>query len=171
MRDGILSQDEIAALLGRAPAEEATGGRPRASGGYEGGEGGTGDLRPREAPPGGNAGGLPREASPGGHGTLPRGPGGPGPNVSSPFPGNLRLILDLPLRITVELGRARLTVRKILELGEGSVVELDRRIGEPVDIFLGEKLIARGEVVTVGDRFGVRIASIPDVPERERDQG
>ncbi|WEG14973.1 flagellar motor switch phosphatase FliY [Pullulanibacillus sp. KACC 23026] len=74
--------------------------------------------------------------------------------------GNLDLLYDIPLEITVELGRTELPIRKILELGPGAVIELDKLAGEPVDILANHKLIAKGEVVVIEENFGVRITDI-----------
>ncbi|GAP07917.1 MAG TPA: flagellar motor switch protein FliN [Anaerolinea thermolimosa] len=74
--------------------------------------------------------------------------------------GNIDLLLDVPLRITVELGRTRLQLRQVIELQQGSVIELDRLAGDPVDIFINERLFARGEVIVVDDKFGVRITEL-----------
>jgi flagellar motor switch protein FliN/FliY len=79
---------------------------------------------------------------------------------------NLGVILDIPLRVTVSLGRAKKTVGEVLKIGPGTIVELDRLAGDPVDIYLNEKLIARGEVVVVGENFAVRIAHIVGLCER-----
>ncbi len=73
---------------------------------------------------------------------------------------NLSRILDVALQISVELGRTRMTVRQILDLDQDSVIELDRLAGEVVDVFVNEHLIARGEVVVVDDKFGVRISEL-----------
>ncbi len=73
---------------------------------------------------------------------------------------NVDLLMDIALRVTVELGRTRMTLRQVLELQNGSVVELDRLAGDPVDIFVNERLIAHGEVVVVDDKFGVRITEL-----------
>ena len=73
---------------------------------------------------------------------------------------SIDLIRDVPLKVTVELGRASLTVREILALGAGSVVELDRLAGEPVDVLVNDRMIARGEVVIVDESFGVRITDL-----------
>lgn len=78
----------------------------------------------------------------------------------APAAGNLNLILEVALRVTVELGRATMSIREVLELGPGSVVELDRLAGEPVDILVNDHLIARGEVVVVDESFGVRVTEI-----------
>lgn len=73
---------------------------------------------------------------------------------------NLDLLMDVALRVTVELGRTRMMLRQVLELQHGSVVELDRMAGDPVDVFVNERLFAKGEVVVVDDKFGVRITEL-----------
>lgn len=73
---------------------------------------------------------------------------------------NMDLLMDISLRVTVELGRTRMSLHQVLELQNGSVVELDRLAGDPVDIFINERLIAHGEVVVVDDKFGVRITEL-----------
>ena len=70
------------------------------------------------------------------------------------------LLLDVPLRVSVVLGKTTLTIRDVLGLGQGSVVELDKMAGEPVDIVANDKLIAHGEVVVVDENFGVRVTDI-----------
>ncbi len=74
--------------------------------------------------------------------------------------GSLQLLLDIHLPVTVELGRARLSIREILQLGPGSVIPLDRLAGEPVDVLVSGTLVARGEVVVVDENFGIRISEI-----------
>lgn len=81
-------------------------------------------------------------------------------------PSNISLLLDVNLRVSVELGRARLPVREVLNLAPGHVVELDKLAGDPVDILANGRLIAKGEVVVVDDQFGVRITEI--VSPRQR---
>lgn len=73
---------------------------------------------------------------------------------------NLNLVLDIPLEMSVELGRKRMSIRDILDLGAGSIVELDKIAGEPVDLLVNGRLVARGEVVVIEDNFGVRITEI-----------
>lgn len=73
---------------------------------------------------------------------------------------NLDFILDIPLEVTVELGRTKMMVNDLLQLGQGSVVELEKLAGEPVEVLVNEKLIARGEVVVVNEKFGVRFTDI-----------
>ncbi|HUM76259.1 MAG TPA: flagellar motor switch protein FliN, partial [Fervidobacterium sp.] len=78
----------------------------------------------------------------------------------------LQLLFDIPLNITVELGRTKLTLKEVMELGVGSLIELDKLTGEPVDIYVNNKLIAKGEVVVIDENFGVRITEI--ISPRER---
>ncbi len=73
---------------------------------------------------------------------------------------NIDLLLDVSMRVTVELGRTRMQLSQILELQHGSVVELDRLAGDPVDILVNDCMVARGEVVIVDDKFGVRITEM-----------
>lgn len=73
---------------------------------------------------------------------------------------NLNLLLDIPLKVTVELGRTRKAIKDILELSQGSIIELDKLAGEPVDILANNKLIAKGEVVVIDENFGVRVTDI-----------
>jgi flagellar motor switch protein FliN/FliY len=78
---------------------------------------------------------------------------------------DLSLLMDVPLQVTVELGRARLTIESLLKLNQGSVVELNQVIGEPLDILVNNKLMAHGEAVVVKDRFAIRIVDVVS-PER-----
>lgn len=73
---------------------------------------------------------------------------------------NLNLLLDIPLKVTVELGRTKKQIKEILELSQGSIIELDKLAGEPVDILVNNKLIAKGEVVVIDENFGVRVTDI-----------
>ncbi|MBX0356436.1 flagellar motor switch phosphatase FliY [Halobacillus sp. Nhm2S1] len=79
---------------------------------------------------------------------------------------NLDMLMDIPLKVTVELGRTKRSVREILELSSGSVLELDKLAGEPVDIHVNEKLMAKGEVVVIDENFGVRVTDILSPKER-----
>jgi flagellar motor switch protein FliN/FliY len=79
---------------------------------------------------------------------------------------NLKFILDIPLQVTVELGRKRLLVHDLLQLSQGSIIELTKQIGEPFEVLVNQKLIARGEVVVINDKFGVRITDIISPMER-----
>jgi flagellar motor switch protein FliN/FliY len=79
---------------------------------------------------------------------------------------NLGLILDIPLRVTVELGRAKMPVSELLNLTQGSVVELSKLAGEPMEVLVNDKLIAKGEAVVVNEKFGVRLTDIISPTER-----
>ncbi|HNY65725.1 MAG TPA: flagellar motor switch protein FliN [Deltaproteobacteria bacterium] len=78
----------------------------------------------------------------------------------------LDFILDIPLEVTVEMGRTRMLINDLLQLGQGSVIELNRLAGEPLDILVNSKLVARGEVVVVGEKFGIRLTDIVSPMER-----
>lgn len=77
---------------------------------------------------------------------------------------NLDLLMNVPLQITAELGRCKMAVAEILKLGTGSIVELDRLAGGPVDLLVNSKLVARGEVVAIDDNFGVRVTELIQKP-------
>ncbi len=79
---------------------------------------------------------------------------------------NLDLILDIPLRVTVELGRTKMLVSDLLNLGQGSVIELSKLAGEPMEVLVNDKLVARGEAVVVNEKFGVRLTDIISPAER-----
>jgi flagellar motor switch protein FliN len=79
---------------------------------------------------------------------------------------NLEFIMDIPLQLTVELGRTKLLVKDVLQLNQGSVVELTKLAGEPLDVFVNSKLVARGEAVVVNDKFGIRLLDIVSPNER-----
>jgi len=79
---------------------------------------------------------------------------------------NLELILDIPLKVTVELGRTRMVVNELLNLGQGSVIELSKLAGEPLEVLVNNKLVARGEAVVVNEKFGVRLTDIISQSER-----
>ncbi|MBX6394177.1 MAG: flagellar motor switch phosphatase FliY [Alicyclobacillaceae bacterium] len=91
-----------------------------------------------------------------------------GGNAETPRTDNLDLLLDIPLTVSVELGRTRQSVREVLAWTLGSVVELDRLAGEPVDIYVNNKLIAKGEVVVIDENFGVRVTDIVHPRDRMR---
>ena len=78
----------------------------------------------------------------------------------------LEFILDVTLQVTVEVGRARMTIQDLLQLGQGSVVELEKLAGEPLDIFINGKPVARGEAVIVNEKFGVRLTDIISPEDR-----
>ncbi|KHE71981.1 flagellar motor switch phosphatase FliY, partial [Halobacillus sp. BBL2006] len=79
---------------------------------------------------------------------------------------NLDMLMDIPLKVSVELGRTKRTIKEILEISAGSVVELDKLAGEPVDIHVNEKLMAKGEVVVIDENFGVRVTDILSPKDR-----
>lgn len=79
---------------------------------------------------------------------------------------DLDFILDIPLTLTCELGRSRMLISELLQLGQGSVLELTKLAGEPMDIYVNQRLIARGEVVVVNEKFGVRLTDIVSPAER-----
>lgn len=81
---------------------------------------------------------------------------------------DLNMILDIPVQLTVELGRTRIPIKHILQLAQGSVVELDALAGEPMDVLVNGFLIAQGEVVVVNDKFGIRLTDIVTPSERMR---
>lgn len=82
--------------------------------------------------------------------------------------GDLSMILDIPVQLTVELGRTKISIKHILQLAQGSVVELDALAGEPMDVLVNGYLIAQGEVVVVNEKFGVRLTDIVTPSERMR---
>lgn len=88
------------------------------------------------------------------------------PDNSALGENGLEIIMDIPLEVSVELGRVKLQVREVVELGAGSIVEIDKAAGEPVDVLVNGRLVARGEVVVIDDNFGVRITEILSVQER-----
>lgn len=83
----------------------------------------------------------------------------------------LEFILDIPLEISVEIGRTRMLIRDLLKLNQGSIIELEKFAGEPVEIYVNGKLMAKGEVVVVNDKFGVRITEIISAQERVKKLG
>lgn len=91
----------------------------------------------------------------------------PGKQTTNEPPARrLDLLLDVPLNVDVELGRARMTIQDLLALGPGSVIELDKVAGEALDILVNDRLVARGEAVVVNDKFGIRITDIVSPQER-----
>lgn len=80
--------------------------------------------------------------------------------------GNIEMLLDIPLEVSVELGRTKIAIRDMIQLGPGSIIELDKLIGEPVDLLVNDNLIAKGEVVVFDENFGIRITDIVTPAER-----
>ena len=96
----------------------------------------------------------------------------PGAPAAAPISaGSINFLLDVPLDVAVELGRTKIAMKDMLQLGPGSVVELDKLIGEPVDILVNERLIAKGEVVVFDESFGVRITDIINTEDRLKSLG
>ncbi len=95
---------------------------------------------------------------------------GGGSNAGNPDSANndINMILDIPVQLTVELGRKRIAIKNILQLAQGSVVELETLAGEPMDVLVNGYLIAQGEVVVVNDKFGIRLTDIVTPSERMR---
>jgi len=81
---------------------------------------------------------------------------------------NLDVVLDIPVTLSMEVGRSRVSIRNLLQLNQGSVVELDRATGEPLDVYVNGTLIAHGEVVVVNDKFGIRLTDVISPAERIR---
>jgi flagellar motor switch protein FliN len=79
---------------------------------------------------------------------------------------NLEVILDVPVTLSMEVGRTRIPIRNLLQLNQGSVVELDRAAGEPLDVYVNGTLVAHGEVVVVNDKFGIRLTDVISPAER-----
>jgi flagellar motor switch protein FliN len=90
------------------------------------------------------------------------------PTTTSGAGNDINMILDIPVQLTVELGRTRIPIKHILQLAQGSVVELDALAGEPMDVLVNGYLIAQGEVVVVNDKFGIRLTDIVTPSERMR---
>ncbi|MFO7707971.1 MAG: flagellar motor switch protein FliN [Desulfobacterales bacterium] len=91
---------------------------------------------------------------------------GSGPQPPPAAAANMEFILDVPLEVTVELGRTKLLVHELLKLGQGSVVELSKLAGETLEILANQKLVARGEAVVVNDKYGVRLTEVVSPMER-----
>ena len=89
-------------------------------------------------------------------------------NVRPDTPNDIDFILDIPVQLTVELGRTKIAIKNLLQLAQGSVVELDGLAGEPMDVLVNGCLIAQGEVVVVNDKFGIRLTDIITPSERIR---
>jgi len=79
---------------------------------------------------------------------------------------DINFLLDIPLVVMIEIGRTKMFIKDLLQLGQGSVIELDKMVGEPMDVFVNGKLIARGEVVVINEKFGIRLTDIVSPAER-----
>ena len=91
-----------------------------------------------------------------------------GTNLGGTPPNDIEMILDIPVQLTVELGRTKIAIKNLLQLAQGSVVELDGMAGEPMDVLVNGCLIAQGEVVVVNDKFGIRLTDVITPSERIR---
>jgi flagellar motor switch protein FliN/FliY len=96
----------------------------------------------------------------------PAAPKAAGKNEPKQNDRNLQLILDIPLKLSVELGRTKMPVSELLNLTQGSVIELNKLAGEPMEVMVNDKLIARGEAVVVNEKFGVRLTDVISPAER-----
>nr|WP_320009526.1 flagellar motor switch protein FliN [uncultured Desulfobulbus sp.] len=93
------------------------------------------------------------------------------PNVYETHSRDLEFLYDVPLQISVEVGRARILLKDLLQMGEGYVVELDKLAGEPLDLYVNSRLIARGEAVKVGDKFGLKLTEVVSQSDRVENLG
>jgi flagellar motor switch protein FliN len=91
---------------------------------------------------------------------------GAAPAADAAAPANMEFILDIPLEVTVELGRTKLLIHELLKLGQGSVIELSKLAGETLEVLANQKLIARGEAVVINEKFGVRLTEVVSPMER-----
>lgn len=123
-----------------------------------------GDLMAEEEEPAGDEAGVALETEAVEASDLGGGAEGEGEGEDAEV--NVDLIMDLPLQVVVELGHAKMLINDLLQIGQGSVIELNKQVGEPLDVLVNGKLVARGEVVVVKDRFGVRITEILSTIER-----
>jgi flagellar motor switch protein FliN/FliY len=90
---------------------------------------------------------------------------------AAPAPKNIEFILDIPMQVTVQVGSAKIVIRELLQLGQGSVIELEKLAGEPMEVLVNSKLVARGEVVVVNEKFGVRLTDVISAAERVQQLG
>jgi flagellar motor switch protein FliN/FliY len=81
-------------------------------------------------------------------------------------PKNIDFILDIPMQVTVQVGSTKMVIRDLLQLGQGSVIELEKLAGEPMEVLVNNKLVARGEVVVVNEKFGIRLTDVISAAER-----
>ncbi len=90
----------------------------------------------------------------------------PDHNGQDHYARDLEFLFDVPLQVSVEVGRARILLKDLLQMGEGYVVELDKLAGEPLDLYINSRLIARGEAVKVGDKFGIKLTEVVSQSDR-----
>ncbi len=84
---------------------------------------------------------------------------------------NIEFVLDIPLQVTVQIGSTRMLIRELLQLGQGSVIELNKLAGEPMEVLVNNKLVARGEVVVVNEKFGIRLTDVVSPKQRIQQLG
>ncbi len=84
---------------------------------------------------------------------------------------NIEFVLDIPLQVTVQIGSTRMVIRELLQLGQGSVIELNKLAGEPMEVLVNNKLVARGEVVVVNEKFGIRLTDVVSTNQRIQQLG
>lgn len=173
--DGSLSQEEIDALL--SMGDDAPPPNPAQGGGSGGGDDlnldsllGGGDM----PAPSGSAPALDNDALMAIAGAVGAAPSRPSAPASKPMTrsadnrDNMELLMDVSLRFTVELGRTQMNIKDVMMLGEGSIVELDKNVGDEVDIFINDRLFGRGKLVVIDEFFGVQMTHILDPLERFR---
>lgn len=85
--------------------------------------------------------------------------------------GGLEFVLDIPVKVSVEVGRTRILVQDLLHLHKGSVIELTKQAGEPLEVLVNDRVVARGEVIVINEKFGIRLTDIVDHEQRIRDLG
>jgi flagellar motor switch protein FliN/FliY len=88
-----------------------------------------------------------------------------------PATKNIEFVLDIPLHVTVQIGSTRMLIRELLQLGQGSVIELNKLAGEPMEVLVNNKLVARGEVVVVNEKFGIRLTDVVSPNQRIQQLG
>lgn len=171
--DGSLSQEEIDALL--SMGDDAPPPNPA-----QGGGGGADDLNldsllgggdspaPQAAPALDNDALMAIAGAVGGPAARPAPQAASKPMTRTDSRDNMELLMDVSLRFTVELGRTQMNIKDVMMLGEGSIVELDKNVGDEVDIFINDRLFGRGKLVVIDEFFGVQITHILDPLERFR---
>ena len=90
---------------------------------------------------------------------------------AAPAHKNIEFVLDIPLQVTVQIGSTRMLIRELLQLGQGSVIELNKLAGEPMEVLVNNKLVARGEVVVVNEKFGIRLTDVVSPNQRIQQLG
>ena len=93
------------------------------------------------------------------------------PSLDQKTGRGLNFLYDIPLQVSVEVGRSKILLRDLLKMGEGYVIELDKLAGEPLDLYVNSKLIAKGEAVMVGDKFGIRLTDVVSTADRIENLG